>query len=172
MPAAISLDDVAAMADADEHHRYELSREGVLSILPPATPEHALIVARLVRWFFVNGFEDEQVTTDCGIDVWGGRQPDVTIWAKGKPPRPARSSYAGTDGLLLVIEVESPDSKVIDRVVKRDEYAAVGIPRYWIVERDTATTVHALILEDGRFVAEHEPRPLAWLVDGPVPELS
>jgi Uma2 family endonuclease len=172
MPAPINLDDVAAMADADERHRYELSREGVLSIMPPATPQHALIVAKLARWFFVNGFGDEQVTTDCGIDVGGGRQPDVTIWAKGKPPRPARSTYAGVDGLLLAIEVVSPDSKLIDRVAKRDEYAMAGIPRYWIVEPDKATTVHALVLEDGEFVVEREPRALAWLVNGPVPDLS
>jgi len=30
MPADITLDDVAEMSAADEHHRYELSREGVL----------------------------------------------------------------------------------------------------------------------------------------------
>lgn len=172
MPTTITLDDVAAMADADEHHRYELSREGVLSIMPPATPEHALIVARLARWFFVNGLEDGQLATDCGIDVGGGRQPDLTIWAKGKPPQPTRSSYAGVDGLLLAIEVVSPDSKLTDRVIKRDEYAAAGIPRYWIVERDAANTVQALILKGDTFVAEHEPRPLAWLVNGPVPELG
>jgi Uma2 family endonuclease len=56
MPAEITLDDVAAMAAADEHHRYELSREGVLSIMPPASPEHALVVSRLVHWFHLDGF--------------------------------------------------------------------------------------------------------------------
>src|SRR5215213_9386345 len=110
MPAEITLDDVAAMAEAGEHHRYELSREGVLSITPPATPEHALTVSRLVHWFYTHGFGPDQVTADCGIDVGGGRQPDVTIWAKGKPPKRARSSYAGLDGLLLAIEVVSKDS--------------------------------------------------------------
>lgn len=60
MPIEITLNDVAAMAAADEHHRYELSREGVLSIIPPATPEHALIVSRLVHWFYVNGFGPER----------------------------------------------------------------------------------------------------------------
>ena len=172
MPTTITLDDVAAMADADEHHRYELSREGVLSIMPPATAEHALIAARMAHWFFANGFGPEQVTTDVDAAVGGGRQPDVTVWAKGKPPRRARSSYAGLDGLLLAIEVVSPDSELIDKAIKRDEYAAAGIPRYWIVERDKATTVQALVLRDGVFVTEHEPRSLAWLVNGPVPELS
>src|SRR5262249_42090342 len=99
MPAEITLDDVAAMAEADEHHRYELSGEGVLSIMPPATPEHALTVSRLAHWFYLNGYGPEQVTADCSIDVGGGRQPDLTIWAKAKPPKRARSSYAGLDGL-------------------------------------------------------------------------
>lgn len=172
MPTTITLDDVAAMADADEHHRYELSREGVLSIMPPAHPEHAVTVAKMVHWFHANGFGPEQIMVDCGIHVGGGRQPDVTVWAKDKPPRAARSSYAGIDGLLLAVEVVSPDSEHIDRVIKRDEYATAGVPRYWIVGRDAATTLQALVLRDGEFVTEHEPRPLAWLLNGPVPDLS
>jgi hypothetical protein len=75
------------MAEADEHHRYELSREGVLSVRPLSTPEHMTVVSRLMHWFFSYGFGPEQVTAGCGIDVGGGRQPDLTIWAKGQPPR-------------------------------------------------------------------------------------
>jgi Uma2 family endonuclease len=179
LPAEITLDDVAAMAEADEHHRYELSREGVLSIMRPATPEHALIVSRLVHWFHVNGFGvngfgPEQVTMDCGIDVGGGRQPDLTIWAKGKPPRRARSSYAGLDGLLLAVEVVSPDSELTDRVIKKAEYASAGVPRYWIVERDKAETVQMYLLSDSGsgYRPEREPRSLAWLLNGPIPALD
>ena len=98
----------------------------MLSIAPPATPEHALIVSRILRWFFANGFGAEQVTANCGIDGGGGRRPDLTVWSEGRPPRPARSSYAGVGGLLLAIEVVSPDNVVIDQVVKRDDYAAAG----------------------------------------------
>jgi hypothetical protein len=43
-PTHVTLDDVASMAAADENHRYELSPEGVLSIMLPADPEHALLV--------------------------------------------------------------------------------------------------------------------------------
>jgi hypothetical protein len=39
------------------------------------------------------------------LHVDGGRVPDLTVWAKGRPPRPARSNYAGTDGLMLAVEV-------------------------------------------------------------------
>jgi Uma2 family endonuclease len=165
MPAEITLDDVAAMADADEHHRYELSRDGVLSIMPPATPEHALIVSRLAHWFYLNGYGPEQVTSDCGIDVGGGRQPDLTIWAKGQPPRRSRSSYAGMGGLLVAIEVISSDSALTDRVIKRAEYAAAGVARYWIVEADKASTVHQLRLGADGYVAEREPTALSWLVN-------
>jgi Uma2 family endonuclease len=171
MPIEITLDDVAAMAAADEHHRYELSREGVLSIMPPATPEHALIVSRLVHWFYLNGFGPEEVTADCGIDVGGGRQPDLTVWAKGKPPRRARSSYAGIDGLLLAIEVVSPDSEITDRVIKKTEYAAAGVPRYWIIERDKGNTVLMYHLSEDEYIAERETQSLAWLLNGSVPDL-
>jgi Uma2 family endonuclease len=172
MPTVITLDDVAAMSSADEHHRYELSREGVLSIMPPATPEHALIVSRLTHWLYVHGYGPEEVTADCGIDVGGGRQPDLTVWAKGKPPRRARSSYAGVDGLLLAIEVVSPDSQTTDRVIKRDEYAAAGVPRYWIVDVDKANTVQMLRLAEAGYVAEREPTSLTWLLNDATPELA
>jgi Uma2 family endonuclease len=172
MPTVITLDDVAAMSSADEHHRYELSREGVLSIMPPATPEHALIVSRITHWLYMHGYGPEEVTADCGIDVGGGRQPDLTVWAKGKPPRRARSSYASVEGLLVVIEVVSPDSQTIDRVIKRDEYAAAGVSRYWIVEADKGNTVHTLRLADDEYVPEREPMSLAWLLNDAVPDLS
>jgi Uma2 family endonuclease len=172
MPAEITLDDVATMAAADEHHRYELSREGVLSIMPPASPEHALIVSRMVHWFYLNGYGPEEVTADCGIDVGAGRQPDLTIWAKGKPPRRARSTYAGTDGLLLAIEVISPDSEVIDQVNKRSEYAGAGVSRYWIVDRDKANSVDFLQLGADGYAPERETLSLAWLLNQPVPPLA
>jgi Uma2 family endonuclease len=172
MPPEITLDDVAAMAAADEHHRYELSREGVLSVMPPATPEHALIVSRLTHWFYVHGFGPEQVTADCGIDVGGGRQPDLTVWAKGKPPRRARSSYAGLDGLLLALEVISQDSEITDRVIKKAEYAAAGVPRYWVIDRDKNNTVQMYQLVEGAYHPQREPQSLAWLLNGPAPVLG
>lgn len=174
MPTQITLDDLAVMAAADENHRYELSPEGVLSVMPPADPEHALLVSRMFAWLLTNGYGPEQVVTDCGIDVGGGRVPDLTVWAQGSPPRPARSSYAGTAGLLLVVEVVSRGSEVVDRIIKKAEYAKAGIPRYWFVERDSAGTVHRHVLD--RDTGEYEPdpaghQPIAWLL-ATLPDLS
>ncbi|SNY04751.1 Uma2 family endonuclease [Paractinoplanes atraurantiacus] len=121
----------------------------------------------MFAWFLINGYGPEQVVTDCGIDVGGGRVPDLTVWAKGQPPRPARSSHAGTAGLLLAVEVVSKGSEVVDRVVKKIEYAKAGIPNYWVVERDGVTTVHRHHL-DGvtrEYQLEAEGvQPLAWLL--------
>jgi Uma2 family endonuclease len=102
MPTVITLDDLAAMAMADEHHRYELSRERVLSILPPATP----------------------------------------------------------------------DSETIDRVIKRDEYASAGVPRYWIVEADKGNTVHMLRLDEAGYAPERATMSLDWLLNEAVPDLT
>ena len=167
MPTQITLDDLAVMAAADENHRYELSHEGVLSVAPPADPDHALLVSRIFAWFLAHGYGPEQVVADCGIDVGGGRVPDLTVWAKDLPPRPTRSRYAGTDGLLLAVEVAAKGSEVVDRVIKKTEYAKAGIPRYWVIERDSITTVPRHTLD--RATGEYEPdpagpQPLPWLL--------
>ncbi|XVV12601.1 Uma2 family endonuclease [Actinoplanes sp. CA-131856] len=146
MPVQVSLDDLAAMAAADENHRYELSPEGVLSVAPAADPGHALLVSRLFAWLLSNDYGPDQVVVDCGIDIGGARVPDLTVWAKGSPPRVSRSSYADTAGLLLVVEVLSRGSEVVDRIIKKAEYAEATIPHYWIVERDNATTVRQYVL--------------------------
>jgi Uma2 family endonuclease len=112
------------------------------------------------------------VTADCGIDVGGGRQPDLTIWAKGQPPRRARSSYAGVTGLLLAVEVVSRESEITDRVIKRAEYAAAGVPRYWIVDADKSNTVTMLALAADGYQAQRPAVSLAWLLNEVAPALG
>lgn len=134
--------------------------------MPTADPEHALLITRMILWLASHGYEAEQIAADCGIDVGGGRVPDLTVWAKGMPPRRARSSYAGTSGLLLAVEVVSSGSEIVDRITNKAEYAKAGIPRYWIVERDGGTTVHRNILNESA-AYEADPtgsQPLTWIL--------
>src|SRR5262249_50607874 len=65
MPAQVTLDDLAAMSAADGNHHYELSIEGVLSVMPPADPDHALLVTWILAWFLTNGFGPERIVVDC-----------------------------------------------------------------------------------------------------------
>ena len=167
MPAKITLADVAAMAEADEHHRYELTREGVLVVMTPPSPAHQRIVMRLIGWLLRHGYSEEQVFTDVGIFTGGGRQPDLTVWATTDLPVAIEATYADTANLLLAVEIVSPSSKIEDKVHKREEYARAGIPRYWLVEQDQPQTVLMLTLNDR--TGEYEsllpaPQPLRWLL--------
>ena len=166
LPAVVTLDDLAVMNAADQHgHRYELSPEGALSIMPPPDSEHAVIASRLFAWLLLAGWPAEQLLQAVGIripgsDGDGGRIPDLTVWSKRQP----RTMWLGVADLLLVIEIVSPSSEAIDEVVKRREYALAGILRYWVVDRDSAQTVTMYELGPETYV-ERAKMPLAWLLN-------
>lgn len=71
------------------------------------------------------------------------RRPDVIVYGQC----PGRSLPTPSD-TLLVVEVVSPSSRVIDTIHKSAEYAEAGVPNYWIVETDngaiSTVTWHAL----------------------------
>jgi Uma2 family endonuclease len=167
MPSVITLDDLAAMIAEDPHgHRYEVSPEGALSVMPPPDSEHAAIASRLLVWLAVAGWPAEQVLQAAGIRISrptgeGARIPDLTLWSKPQP----RSVWLALTDLLLVVEIVSPGSEAMDEMVKRHEYAAAGIPRYWVVDRDAAMTVtlHQLGRSGEYEVATK--MPLAWLLN-------
>jgi Uma2 family endonuclease len=144
---AITLDDVAAMAEHDENHRYELSAAGVVEVMSPPPCAHQLIITRLMGWLIRRGYADEQILTTPGTHVGadnatGGRMPDLTVWAAGVTPSYSASTYVSTAGLLVAIEVVSKGSYEIDFTEKRREYAGARIPRYWIIDDDAAHTVY------------------------------
>src|SRR3954462_8253953 len=109
MPAVVTLDDLAAMISADTHgHRYEMSPEGALFVMPPPDSEHAAIASRLLVWLAVAGWPAEQVLQAAGIRISGphgdgGRVPDLTLWSKPQ----ARSVWLALTDLLLVVEIVS-----------------------------------------------------------------
>ena len=86
------------------------------------------------------------VTTPAGI-----RKPDVFAVgrdvARAALERQARTYY-GPD-LLLVAEIVTPrtGSEQVDRVRKVAEYAATGIPHYWIVDLEPRPAVTLLALD-------------------------
>lgn len=171
MPHSITLDDLAAMADRDEFHRYELTPEGVLHVRPPNDVEHSEIVMRMVFWLFEHGYAPEQVLLNVGVQTgrtppYGGRQPDLTVWTAEERLRGVSRSYLLPAGALLFVEVVSPSSRLIDPE-KHDEYAEAGVPQYWRVERDgAAPTVHRFRLgPDGQYVPYRDSvQPLSRLL--------
>ncbi|WP_250006475.1 Uma2 family endonuclease [Actinoplanes sp. M2I2] len=165
MPAVVTLDDLTAMMTADDHHRYELSPEGVLTITPPPGYAQAIVATRLTGWL------TEIVALPCvtqrvGLRIpgraggFGGRIPDLVVWHKEQ----SDGVWLPVADVLLVVEIVSPGSEGIDTVTKRGEYAAAGIPQYWVVDQDTAQTVTMHVLADGHYTVRAT-MPLAWVLN-------
>lgn len=75
-----------------------------------------------------------RVLVELGVPTLGQavRCPDVLVTCTAEPGR-ARL----VTGAVVVFEIVSPSTEQLDRVVKRDEYAAVpSIRRYVLVEQD------------------------------------
>lgn len=92
----------------------------------------------------------QDVTTPAGV-----RKPDVFAVARDVAraalERQTRTYY-GPD-LMLVAEVVTPRTvnEQIDRVRKVEEYAATGIPHYWIVDLEPRPSITLLELAGGRY---------------------
>ena len=73
------------------------------------------------------------------------REPDVMALLDGDDSRRTAMVWNGAD---LVAEVVSDDDPSRDTVRKRAEYAAAGIPEYWIVDpRPRVRTISVLTLD-------------------------
>jgi Uma2 family endonuclease len=166
MPPVVTLDDLAAMMAADEHHRYEISPDGVLSIMPPPGYAHAIIATRLTVWLAAAGVPVERIAQAVGLCVpgrdggIGGRIPDLIVWSKAQRD----GTWLPVTEVLLVVEIVSPGSEGVDTVTKRAEYAAAGIPQYWVIDQDTAQTVTMHRLDGERYSARAT-MPLAWVLN-------
>ncbi|WP_024800421.1 Uma2 family endonuclease [Nocardia sp. BMG51109] len=86
----------------------------------------------------------------------GIRKPDVfVIDAKAEETGFAEGeTYLDPSDLSLIVEVVSPrsGSEAHDRTIKRGEYAAAGVPHYWIVDFRPTPRIEALHLDAGHYV--------------------
>ena len=110
LPAQITLDDVALLAEADENHRYELTAEGVLHVTSLPTFEHQQILSRILWWLMSHGFAADQVVATPGVHTGsdsrpGGRQPDLTVWPEGFVPVKAFSEYVVASEMIAANEL-------------------------------------------------------------------
>ena len=140
--------------DDGTDNRYELV-DGRLELMNPPTVRHFLI-AKFLEQYFDGEIEKEGLSWVCF------REAGVRIgWRKSRladlfiVPKEAAIELLDNTAIfqvppLLVVEVVSPDSVSRDYRYKRSEYAALGIPEYWIVDpRDDKVTV--LLLEEGLY---------------------
>jgi Uma2 family endonuclease len=134
-------DDYLALEDHyGSHVRVELCN-GRLEVLPVPTEPHQLIIAFLWRSLdaFIN-LHAAGVTLFSGIRVRlrvgkhiKFREPDIVYMKAEHATRRHKQFWEGAD---LVMEVVSGDPKDRNRDwrTKPKDYAAAGIPEYWIVD--------------------------------------
>lgn len=135
----------------ERESRYEVIA-GVVLVSPPDRFAHAdrvLGIATVLR-----------ATAPAGISVVG---PSYAVYYDPGSPKDfvlpdvlvARLEDCGDDGIrvapLLVVEVLSRSTRRRDQGEKRDIYAELGVPHFWLVdpERHSATVLR---LEDGQYV--------------------
>lgn len=109
---------------------------GWLEELPTPTDTHQTVLARLFRLFdaHVGGLLGGVVRfAALRLRIGEGRfrEPDLLVLQDARDARRAERYWSGAD---LVVEVVSPDDPDRDYVAKRADYAAAGIPEYWIVD--------------------------------------
>lgn len=121
-------------------HRYEIV-DGSLHVTPPATPAHDATVDEAVVLLRSAAPPDWWVCSRLGVDLGtSSLVPDVTVLR----PRSSGGIWANPADVGLVVEVESPETRRYDRLLKPAVYASAGIPAYWLVEPGVALTVYAL----------------------------
>ncbi|HWN44524.1 MAG TPA: Uma2 family endonuclease [Thermoanaerobaculia bacterium] len=137
--------------ELDEDDPRELLDGQLVEIeLPTWTHERivAALIAILTQWSWSR--KAGQVLASgyrLRIDERRGTMPDVQFYRKGNPPSGQEKGLeCGRPD--LVVEVISPSSRSKDSVRKLYDYAAIGVPEYWLLDPE-AHTLERLVLRDG-----------------------
>jgi Uma2 family endonuclease len=149
----------------EDGKRHELADGWLTELAPSPRHDHAAgrlkdilkDAARLAGAEVYVAGRPNDISTPAGM-----RKPDVFVVprevARAAIEGKVRTYYAGD--LLLVVEVISPrsGSEQVDRVRKVREYAAAGIPGYWIVDLEPEVKVTVLALREEKYVLDAETR--------------
>jgi Uma2 family endonuclease len=127
------------IADAPSYTpRYELV-DGELLVTPAPSPTHQEAVTLLIialRSYCDAHAVGHALTSPADIELEAEdiRQPDVFVLPIAEWRRAAREGWPART-LMLAVEVLSPSSARIDRVIKRPKYQRLA-QEYWIVDVD------------------------------------
>lgn len=144
----------AYLALPESNYLVELS-DGELIMMSPATETHQRVLMAL--FLKMHAFiEAEKLGTirfaPLPVRLWPDkiRKPDILFVSNEHADRIGEKFYGPPD---LVVEVVSPSTRHADRVEKFTEYAAAGIPEYWLVDPEDQT-VEVFTLQERAYVLE------------------
>jgi Uma2 family endonuclease len=147
---AFTRHDLDAMPD--DGNRYELV-DGALIVTPSPSRRHQGVSARLHAALTSACPEHLRVLSaplDFVIADDTTLQPDLVV-VDAAVVRDERAPLRPH----LVVEILSPNTRLLDLHVKRERYASAGVPSYWIVDPDlddAEPSIVLLDLVDGQYV--------------------
>ncbi len=120
--------------------RYELI-DGELIVTPSPGRPHQIVAGEIFP--IIKAYVDRQgvgvtLMAPADLELQPGTitQPDIFVVPFPTSPKTDEPGWAVVDRLLLAIEIISPSSVNIDRIVKRDFYLNAGVAEYWIIDLD------------------------------------
>jgi Uma2 family endonuclease len=132
----------------DDGHRYELI-DGVLVVSPRPTPAHQVVAFTLASALDKACPPAWQVVPEPAVMVTRDTEfaPDIVV-----VDRDQLSSSKITRPPVLVVEVRSPRTALIDLNAKKVAYERFGVESYWVVVPDLdEPEVIVFELRDGRY---------------------
>jgi Uma2 family endonuclease len=153
---------------------YELV-EGRLEFMNPPTLLH-LLISKFLENFFEQHIRENNlsgiVLRGAGIrtGVKKSRIPDLAIFEPSTINAQLNQSAVFEVPPQLVVEIVSPESLKRDYRYKRSEYAALGIPEYWIIDPEQQA-ITILQWEEGLY-EERVFRGIESLISQQFPQLQ
>jgi Uma2 family endonuclease len=145
-PGEWTTDDLDALPD--DGRRHELI-DGVPIVSPSPTIGHQRIAMLLGA--ALDSLCPPELAVTQAVDVRINRRrsltPDVLVATADATERNV-SHYLPTE-VVLVVEIVSPGSLAMDRIMKPALYAEAGIPHFWRVETDGGVRVATYRLDVG-----------------------
>jgi Uma2 family endonuclease len=140
------------LAFTDGTNRFIEYTDGFLEKLPMPTDRHQCILEFLLFAFTAylkpRGGKAHLAVLRLQVGPRKFREPDLLLVLSATDPRRQNRFWIGAD---LVLEVVSPDKPERDLVDKVADYAAAGIPEYWIVNPLTET-ISVLALDGAAYI--------------------
>ncbi len=135
LPAQGSWSDDAYLWLTDQTPRLVELNDGHLEVLPMPTDRHQSILQVLMLAFHQflgpRGGKVQFAPLRLRIRLGKFREPDLLLVKDAGDPRRQNRFWTGAD---LVLEVPCPDRPERDLDDKRVDYAAAGVPEYWLVD--------------------------------------
>lgn len=153
---AVGREEFEALRDGrDDGNRYELLGGEVL-VTPAPAPQHQVVSVALTVLLAPLAGPHQRLLT-APVDVLLPTvaqdtvlQPDLVLTGR------ADLTSKAVEGVpLLVVEILSPTTWRRDLGIKRDVYAAAGVPHYWVVSPAIPSLTVYRLADDGGYAELH-----------------